>query len=165
MDGAGGSRARLGADPRDPDAALQAVRFELYRENIYGALEMLEAAHAAHPDPRYAEQIARIRSWLGHLVSREAYIEAQDAQYRRLRWRAGLKLLEKRIRMLLGRKTRKMIERRGRIPSFRLWSGSWWGCGGAACLTRVAAKAGSRWRWPRAIRTWRWRASRSPRPT
>jgi SAM-dependent methyltransferase len=119
MDGAGGPLARLGAEPRDPDAALQAVRFELYRENIYGALEMLEAAHAAHPHPRYAEQIARIRSWLGHLVSREAYIEAQDAQYRRLRWRAGLKLLEKRIRMLLGRKTRKMIERRGRDPEFQ----------------------------------------------
>ncbi len=116
---AGGPLERLGADPRDPDAALQAVRFELYRENIYGALEMLEAAHAAHPHPRYAEQIARIRSWLGHLASREAYIAAQDAQYRRLRWRLGLKLIEKRIRMLLGRKTRRMIERRGRDPEFQ----------------------------------------------
>ena len=119
--GAGGGEplARLGADPRDPDAALQAVRFELYRENIYGALEMLEAAHGAHPHPRYAEQIARVRSWLGHLASREAYIAAQDAQYRRLRWRLGLKLIEKRIRMLLGRKTRRMIERRGRDPEFQ----------------------------------------------
>jgi SAM-dependent methyltransferase len=50
-----GPLARLGADPKDPDAALQAVRFELYRENIYGALEMVEAAHAVHPDPRYAD--------------------------------------------------------------------------------------------------------------
>jgi SAM-dependent methyltransferase len=31
----------------------------------------------------------------------------------------GLKLLEKRIRMLSGRKTRKMIERRGRDPEFQ----------------------------------------------
>ncbi|HTG11379.1 MAG TPA: hypothetical protein VK746_11315, partial [Candidatus Eisenbacteria bacterium] len=93
----GGPLARLGVDPRDPDAALQVVRFELYRENIYGALEMLEAAHAAQPHPRYAEQIARIRSWLGHLASREAYISAQDEQYRRLRWRMGLKFLEKQI--------------------------------------------------------------------
>ncbi len=116
---AAGALARLNADPKDPDAALQTVRFELYRENIYGALEMVEAAHTAHPDPRYAEQAARIRSWLTHLASREAYIEAQDAQYRRLRWRMGLKLLEKRIRMLLGRKTRKMIERRGRDPEFQ----------------------------------------------
>ena len=115
----GGPLERLGADPRDPDAALQAVRFELYRENIYGALEMLEAAHTAHPHPRYAEQVARIRSWLTHLASREAYISAQDEQYRRLRWRAGLKLIEKRIRMMLGRKTRKMIERRGRDPEFQ----------------------------------------------
>ena len=118
-DAAGGPLARLGADPRDPDAVLQAVRFELYRENIYGALEMLEAAQAAHPHPRYSEQIERIRSWLTHLASREAYIGAQETQYHQLRWRAGLKLLEKRVRMWLGRKTRKMVERRGRDPEFQ----------------------------------------------
>jgi len=118
-DATAGPLARLGTDPKDPDAVLQAVRFELYRENIYGALEMVAAAHAAHPDPRYAEQATRIRSWLTHLASREAYISAQDQQYRRLRWRMGLKLIEKRIRMLLGRKTRKMIERRGRDPEFQ----------------------------------------------
>ncbi|OLD78808.1 MAG: hypothetical protein AUG87_00420 [Candidatus Rokubacteria bacterium 13_1_20CM_4_70_14] len=104
---------------RDVDAVLQAVRFELYRENVSGALELAERAHAAHPDPRYAEQAARIRSWLTHLESREAYIAAQEAQYRRLRWRVGLKLLERRIRILLGRKTRKMIGRRGRDPEFQ----------------------------------------------
>jgi len=117
-DAAGGALERLGVDPRDPDAALQAVRFELYRENIYGALEMLEAAHVAHPHPRYAELTARIHSWLTHLASREAYVSAQDEQYRRLRWRIGLKFIEKRIRMMLGRKTRKMVERRGRDPEF-----------------------------------------------
>jgi SAM-dependent methyltransferase len=110
---------RFAADPTDVDAMIQAVRFELYRENIHGALEMVEAANARHPDPRYAEQSRRIRSWLTHLESREAYIRAQDEQYRRLRWRFGLKLLEKRIRILLGRKTRKMIERRGRHPEFQ----------------------------------------------
>jgi SAM-dependent methyltransferase len=118
-DATAGPLARLGTDAKDPDAVLQVVRFELYRENIYGALEMVAAAHAAHPDPRYAEQATRIRSWLTHLASREAYISAQDQQYRRLRWRMGLKLIEKRIRMLLGRKTRKMIERRGRDPEFQ----------------------------------------------
>jgi hypothetical protein len=41
--------------PADVDGVIQAARFELYRENIYGALELVEAAHAAHPDPRYAE--------------------------------------------------------------------------------------------------------------
>jgi len=114
-----GPLARLGLDPRDFDSVLQAVRFELYRENIYGALQMVEAAHAAHPDPGYVAQAARIRSWLTHLASREGYIAAQDEQYRRLRWRMGLKLIEKRIRMMLGRKTRKMIERRGRDPEFQ----------------------------------------------
>jgi SAM-dependent methyltransferase len=97
---------------------LQAVRFQLYRENIYGALEVVEAAHAAHPDSRYREQAERIRSWLTHLESREAYVAAQEGQYRGLRWKFGLKLLEKRLRILLGRKTRKMIERRSRDAEF-----------------------------------------------
>lgn len=105
-------------DPRDVETTLQAVRLQLFRENIGGALELVQAAHAAHPDPRYAEQAAKIRGWLSHLGSREAYLAAQDAQYRRLRWRMGLKLLDKRIRILLGRKTRKMVERRGRDPEF-----------------------------------------------
>jgi SAM-dependent methyltransferase len=104
---------------RDVDAVIQSVRFELYRENIYGALEIVEAARAAHPDPRYAEQASRIRSWLTHLESRESYVAAQEEQYRRLRWKAGLKLLEKRIRMLIGRKTRRLIERRARDPEFQ----------------------------------------------
>jgi SAM-dependent methyltransferase len=103
---------------RDVDAVIQSVRFQLYRENVYGALEILERAQAEHADPRYAEQAARIRSWLTHLVSREAYVEAQEAQYRRLRWKAGLKLLEKRVRIWLGRKTKKMIARRAADAEF-----------------------------------------------
>ena len=106
-------------DPKDHDSVMQAVRFQCYRENIGGALDLVESAHAQHPDPRYAAEAARIRSWLTHLGSREAYIGAQESQYRRLRWRAGLKLLDKRIRMALGRKTRKMVERRGRNPEFQ----------------------------------------------
>ena len=106
-------------NPRDVDAVIQAIRFQLYRENIYGALELLERAQAEHPDPRYADQATRIRSWLTHLESREAYVAAQEAQYKRLRWKAGLKLLEKRIRIWLGRKTRKMIERRAADDEFK----------------------------------------------
>jgi len=97
---------------------MQAVRLQLFRENIGGALELVQEAHAAHPDPRYAELAAKIREWLTHLGSREAYLAAQEAQYQRLRWRMGLKLLEKRIRILLGRKTRKMVERRTHNPEF-----------------------------------------------
>ena len=106
-------------DPADVDGVIQAVRFELYRENIYGGLEMLEAVQARRPDPRYAELAARIRSWLGHLQSREAYIAAQEEQYKGLRWKMGLKLIEKRLRMLTGKKTRKMVERRGRYGLFK----------------------------------------------
>jgi hypothetical protein len=71
-------------NPRDVDTVIQSVRFELYRENIYGALEIVEAAQAQHPDQRYAEQATRIRSWLTHLESRESYVAAQEEQYRRL---------------------------------------------------------------------------------
>jgi hypothetical protein len=46
-------------------------------------------------------------------------VAAQEEQYRRLRWRMGLKLLEKRIRMLIGRKTKKLVERRARDPEFQ----------------------------------------------
>ena len=105
-------------DAPDPDTVLQHVRFECYRENIYGALEIVERAHTARPDPRLAAEAARIRSWLTHLDSREAYIGAQESQYRRLRWRTGLKQLEKRLRIWLGRKTRTMVERRARNPEF-----------------------------------------------
>src|SRR5215467_2939842 len=106
-------------DPADVDGVIQAVRFELFRENIYGALDILEAAQVKRPHSRYVEQSARIRSWLGHLESREAYVAAQEQQYRGLRWKMGLKLLEKQLRMLSGKKTRKMIERRGRDPEFQ----------------------------------------------
>ena len=106
-------------NPRDVDAVIQSARFELYRENIYGALDIVEAARAEHPDPRYTELTTRIRSWLTHLDSRESYVAAQEEQYRRLRWRMGLKLLEKRIRMLIGRKTKKLVERRARDPEFQ----------------------------------------------
>ena len=112
-------RPSRAANPTDVESVIQAVRFELYRENIYGALELVLAAHAAAPHPRYAEQATRIRSWLTHLENRDAYIRAQEDQYRRLRWKAGLKLLEKRIRTLLGRKTRKMVDRRARDPEFQ----------------------------------------------
>jgi len=111
--------AVAGPDPADVDGVSQSVRFELYRENIYGALEMVHAAHTTHPDARYVEQAAKIRSWLTHLESRESYIQAQEEQYKGLRWKMGLKLLEKRIRMLSGKKTRKMIDRRGRDPEFQ----------------------------------------------
>ena len=64
---------------RDVDAVIQSVHFQRYRENVHGVPEILERARAEHPDPRYAEQAARIRGWLTRLESREAYVDAQEA--------------------------------------------------------------------------------------
>ena len=60
------SRRLLTTDPRDVDATMQAVRLQLYRENIGGALDLVEAAHAAHQDSRYAPSRwpASVRGWL-----------------------------------------------------------------------------------------------------
>lgn len=107
-------------DYADADTVIQKIRFELYRENIGGALDIAEAAHAARPDPRYREQAERIRGWLRHLGSREAYVAAQEEQYHGLRGRGGWKLLERQLRTWLGRKTKKLVRRRAANPEFQL---------------------------------------------
>jgi 2-polyprenyl-3-methyl-5-hydroxy-6-metoxy-1,4-benzoquinol methylase len=106
-------------DPADVDGVIQAVRFELYRDNVFGALDVVESAARLHPHRRYRDEVAHIRSWLHHLQDRATYTAIHEQQYRALRWKPGLKLLEKQIRMLLGRKTRKMIERRSDDDEFR----------------------------------------------
>ena len=106
-------------DPADVEGVLQAVRFELYRDNVFGALEIVDSAARLYTHPRYTAEAARIRSWLQHLQDRALYTAVHEEQYRALRWKPGLKLLEKQIRMLLGRKTRRMIERRSDDDEFR----------------------------------------------
>src|SRR5258708_37754184 len=100
-------------DPADVDGVIQSVRFELYRENIYGALEIVEAAHAARPDPRFAEQAARIRSWLGRPQSRAASGAAPEQQDKGLRRGLGVNLLERGGRRLAGKENPQTIRRRG----------------------------------------------------
>lgn len=129
-------------DWTDVDAAIQKIRFELYRENIGGALELAEAAYAAHPNRRYKEQAERIRGWLTHLGGREAYIAAQEAQYRGLRWRPGLKLIEKQVRMWLGRKTVKLVRRRAASPEFRLLEAEVLGIGAKRIVDCGAGEGG-----------------------
>jgi hypothetical protein len=73
-----GHENEIAMNPRDVEAVIQRVRLELYRDNVFGALEIIEAADARYPDPTYAEQAAQIRSWLGHLQSRDAYVHAQE---------------------------------------------------------------------------------------
>src|SRR5262249_59109001 len=85
-----------------------------------GAQDLVLAAAATHPDPRYEELAAKIRGWLSHLDSRDAYVRAQEAQYYRLRWDIGLKWIERRMRVLLGRKTKKLVRRRAAKPDLEL---------------------------------------------
>ena len=108
------------SDFADVDATIQRVRLELYRENIQGALALLEAAAAAHPDPRYTQELEGVRRRLLHTQSREAYLDAQEAQYHGLRGRLSLRYLEKRFRVRIGRKTRKLVARRADKDEFRL---------------------------------------------
>lgn len=102
------------------EQVIQKARFELYRENVEGALDVLRGARATDPDPRFGAEIVRIEGWLSHLASRDAYVHAQEHQYHGLRWRMGLKFLEKQVRILLGRKTRKMVRRRAANKEFQL---------------------------------------------
>ncbi|HSS45415.1 MAG TPA: methyltransferase domain-containing protein [Thermoanaerobaculia bacterium] len=62
----------------------------------------------------------RIRSWFHHLQSREAYSAAYERYYRRVKCRPGLKYLEREFRILIGRKTRRMVERCARSTEFKL---------------------------------------------
>jgi SAM-dependent methyltransferase len=104
----------------DVEGTIQRVRLELYRENIQGALAIVDAAAAAHPDPRYVTEAEGIRHRLVHVQSRDAYVAAQEAQYHRLRGRLSLRYLETQFRVLIGRKTRKLIARRADKDEFRL---------------------------------------------
>src|SRR5262249_4353687 len=99
---------------------IQRVRLELYRDNIEGALALIDVAAAAHPDPQYVTEAESIRHLLVHVQSREAYLAAQESQYHRLRGRLSLRHLETRFRVFIGRKTHKLIARRANKDEFRL---------------------------------------------
>jgi len=104
----------------DVDGVIQQVRFELYRDNVEGALRVLETAQAARPDPRYRAEADKIQAWLSHLKSRDAYAGAYERYYRAARGVTGLKRLERQIRTLIGRKTRKMVAHTAEHPEFKL---------------------------------------------
>ena len=115
-------------DPRahaqdEVEAILARARLECYRDNVLGARDLLREFARRRADPRVRETLDRLEKMLWHLESREAYLRAQEAQYKSLRGKAGLKHLEKWVRILLGKKTRKMIRRRARNPEFELLEG------------------------------------------
>lgn len=106
--------------PDEVEAVLAQARLECFRDNVLGARELLREFNRRHPDPRVSETLDRLGKMLAHLESRDAYVRAQEAQYRHLRGRSGLKYLEKRLRIFLGKKAGKMIRRRSQNPEFEL---------------------------------------------
>jgi SAM-dependent methyltransferase len=104
--------------PQDP--LLQQVQLLLYRDDLRGALDLLDRAYARTANPVYEEHAARVRGWTQHLGSRESYAEAYEAYYHGLKGRFTLKHLERDLRVLLGFKTRKVVRRTARDPEFQM---------------------------------------------
>lgn len=107
-------------DPLDTEGTIQKVRLELYRDNLEGALEMLGDAYAVFPSPRYSAEAARVRDWLRHLQTREAYVRAYENYYQSVKLGLGLQMLDRAFRTLTGRRTRKMVERCAANTEYRL---------------------------------------------
>jgi SAM-dependent methyltransferase len=112
-------------DFKDVAGILAHADFQLYCDDVPGALAVLDQAYAATQDRRYATRAAEVRSWLQHLARPAEYtsVYAQFYATRRGRFslkRFSLKRLERDFRILLGRKTRKTVERMDRDPEFRL---------------------------------------------
>src|SRR5881397_72590 len=101
------------------ESVLQRAELELWRDNIDGALDLLARAHTLAPDHRYAARAEEIRSWLRHLESRGAYAAAYEEYYRPSKGRLDLKRLERDVRILLGRKTRKTVRRVVEYPEYQ----------------------------------------------
>lgn len=99
---------------------LQRVDLELYRDNIPGALALLERAHAATGEPRYLGRAQEIRAWLRHLTDPGAYVGMYEDYYHQRRGLLRFKRLERDLRILLGWKTRKTLKRVARHPEFQL---------------------------------------------
>ncbi len=102
------------------DELIQRARLEVYRDNVEEALRILEAAQSAAPDPRIADETDRIRRSLRHLGDRQAYAKAYEQYYHTKKGGFSLRLIERELRALLGRRTRKVVERTARDPEFRL---------------------------------------------
>ena len=111
---------RAPIDSLDTDGVIQQVRLQLYRDNLEGALEILGEVYEAFPSPRYSAEAARIRGWLQHLRTREAYVAAYEKYYRSVKSGMGLQMVDRAFRTLTGRRTRKMVERCARNAEYRL---------------------------------------------
>lgn len=102
------------------DPVLQQVQLLLYRDDLRGAIDLLDDAHARTHDAVYKEHAERVRGWMQHLHSRAAYAEAYEDYYHGLKGRLTLKHLERDLRVFLGFKTRKVVRRTAKDPEFRM---------------------------------------------
>ena len=102
------------------DPLLQQVQLLLYRDDLKAALDLLDDAHARTGNPVYKEHAERVRGWMEHLQSREAYAAAYEDYYYGLKGRWSLKHVERDIRVFLGMKTRKLVNRTARDPEFQM---------------------------------------------
>ena len=100
------------------DPVMQRVRLELFRDNLSGALDILESARQSSSNPAYDAEMARIRSWLAPLARRDTYAATYERYYRRVKYSSWLKVVERRLRTFIGRKTRRLVERHARHPEF-----------------------------------------------
>ncbi|OLC13981.1 MAG: hypothetical protein AUH29_11440 [Candidatus Rokubacteria bacterium 13_1_40CM_69_27] len=107
-------------DFADVPHVLERADFELYRDDVPGALSLLEQAYVATGELRYAARAAQIRSWLQHLSRPQDYAAVYERFYEERKGRFSLKRLERDLRVLLGRKTRKTVQRIAADPEFRL---------------------------------------------
>jgi 2-polyprenyl-3-methyl-5-hydroxy-6-metoxy-1,4-benzoquinol methylase len=103
-----------------PDPLLQQVQLLLYRDDLHAALELLDSAYARTANPLYKEHAERVRGWTSHLRSREAYAEAYETYYHGLKGRFTLKHLERDLRVWLGFKTRRVVERTAKDAEFKM---------------------------------------------
>src|SRR3989442_13895440 len=91
-------------DFADVPHVLERADFELYRDDVPGALSLLEQAYVATGALRYAARAAQIRSWLQHLSRPQDYAAVYERFYEERKARFSLKLLERDLRILLARK-------------------------------------------------------------
>jgi SAM-dependent methyltransferase len=111
---------RAPIDPLDTDGVIQRVRLQLYRDNLEGALGILGEAYETFPSSRYSAEAAKIRGWLRHLRTREAYKNAYEEYYKSVKLGMGLQMVDRAFGTLTGRRTRKMVERCAANAEYRL---------------------------------------------
>ena len=102
------------------ESVLQDAELELWRDNLDGALRLLRDAYAQTADPRYACRVVEIRSWMRHLATPSSYAAAYERYYRQRKAGLRLKILERNVRILFGRKTRKTVRRIASYPEYQL---------------------------------------------